>query len=136
MSNTFLIYALIGISGVGKSHLTKYALEKCGNNLTKLIAVTTRKKRVGEHDGIDKYFFSNQQFKAERENLLLVRTMYGAYYGFKAEDLYLKGNLIVELYYKDYLEMKRKGYPVKGIYIWTLDNKRRKNFLKNRIIIG
>lgn len=126
-----LIYALIGISGVGKSYLTDYILCKC-DGAEKLIAVTTRNRRVQERDGIDKYFLSYNQFEAEKEEIILVRKMYGAYYGFWAKDVNVERNLVVELYYKDYLLMKKKNYPVKGIYIWTLENEHRRNIIKKR----
>lgn len=125
-----MIFALIGISGVGKSYLANYVLSKC-NGVKKLTAVTTRKKRENERDGIDKYFLSYEQFEAEKERLILIRKMYGEYYGFWKKDITVEENLVVELFYKDYLSIK-ECYPVKGIYIWTLENEHRKNLLKNR----
>lgn len=132
MKEEFIIYALIGISGTGKSYLTKFALDTCQNKLTKLIAVTTRKRRSQERDGIDKYFLSDEQFETEKQHLVLVRSMYGARYGFWADDFNLEKSCIVELFYKDYLQMKKEGYPVKGIYLWTSDHQYRRNLMKKR----
>lgn len=60
--------------------------------LSKLIAVTTRKKREQEKEGFDKYFLSNEQFREQKENFFMVHKMYGAYYGFKKEDIHKKGD--------------------------------------------
>lgn len=116
---------------MGKSYLTDYVLCKCAD-VNKLTAATTRNKRRKERDGIDKYFLTYDQFEEERENLILIRKMYGAYYGFWADHVNVEEDLVVELYYKDYLSMKKEGYPVIGIYIWTSQNKYRRNLLKNR----
>lgn len=126
-----LVFALIGISGVGKSYLTDYILDKC-NGMEKLIAVTTRKKRKQEIEGVDKYFLSSDKFEAEKEKLIFVRRMYGAYYGFWAKDVNVERHLVAELYYKDYLLMKKINYPVKGIYVWTSENEQRSNIIKKR----
>lgn len=131
MNNKLHLYALIGISGVGKSHLTKYVLNNSNKDLVKLIAVTTRAKRDDEINGIDKYFLSTKEFKLQKENLSLVRKMYGAYYGFRKCDLNTDNTYIVELYYKDYIKLKRAGYSVTGIYIWTTNSKCRKDALMN-----
>ena len=131
MQNKMHIYALIGISGVGKSHLTKYVLNNSNKDLVKLIAVTTRAKRDDETNDIDKFFLTTKEFKLQKDNLSLIRKMYGAYYGFKKCDLNTSDTYIVELYYKDYIKLKRMGYSVTGIYIWTNNSKYRKNVLMN-----
>lgn len=132
MKKEFIIYALIGISGVGKTHLVNYALNHSHSNLKKLIAITTREKRETEKNGIDKFFLTKENFIKYKEDFVLVRTMYGALYGFRKTDFELKSNLIVELYFKDYLKMRKKGYPVKGIYVWTLKKNQRRTFIRNR----
>lgn len=46
------IVTLSGISGAGKSHFIKSIIDRL-DNFEKLKAVTTRKKRKGEVEGID-----------------------------------------------------------------------------------
>lgn len=127
-----IIYGVIGISGVGKSYLVNCAVKKYCPNLKKLVAVTTRPKRPNEIDGEDKYFLSKEQFMQERENMVFIRSIYGAYYGFKTQDLKSNNKLIVELYYKDFLKMKKEKYDMKGIYIWTPRRRYRKGIVKKR----
>lgn len=77
MKEDFLIYALIGISKTGKTHLTKYAIAICQNILSKLVMIATKMKRKLEKHGTDKYFFINEQFEVD---LVLLRSMYGSHF--------------------------------------------------------
>ena len=59
--NKSFIIVLIGVSGSGKSTLRKYAKENI-DNIKNLIAVTNRMARPNEQNGVDKFFFSNDEF--------------------------------------------------------------------------
>lgn len=56
------IVTLSGISGSGKSYLKQHVLSK-SSLFQPLISVTTRKRRKGEIDGVDKYFFTKEEIE-------------------------------------------------------------------------
>ena len=59
------IVTLSGISGIGKSHLKTYILAN-KPDFQSLISVTTRKPREKEMHGIDKFFYSLEEFEKEK----------------------------------------------------------------------
>jgi len=56
------LFILSGPSGVGKGTVRSYVLAEQSLNLVFSISMTTRKPRVGEQDGIDYYFVSQEAF--------------------------------------------------------------------------
>lgn len=77
-----LIIILSSPSGAGKSSLAKALLDK-DSNLRLSISVTTRKPRFGEHDTINYYFKTNQEFEELiKQNMFLeYAKVYDNYYG-------------------------------------------------------
>ena len=124
------LYALVGLSGAGKTHLLRYTLANSKGCITQLIATTTRKPRDGEINGRDKYFLSTIEFNDLRSSMICIHRMYGQLYGFYANDLDLiklgaDRSIIVELYYSDVFRIKRMGYKVKTILISAKGKERR-----------
>lgn len=78
-----LLIVISGPSGVGKGTVRKALFERIGHDLRYSISMTTRKPRDGEVNGVDYYFVSEEQFKAEinRGNLLEYAQFVGNYYG-------------------------------------------------------
>lgn len=77
---------LVGPSASGKSAIVKYLIKN--NGLEKFITCTTRSMRVGEVDGVDYYFLTNEMFSKCYENNEFIETVFynGNYYGtFKKE---------------------------------------------------
>ena len=96
------IITLSGISGIGKSFLKSYILAN-NSNFQSLVSVTTRNRRKNEVDGIDKFFYSSEEF--ERENcfghLCVVNEVFGNWYAYKESQIELCDsgiNLITELF--------------------------------------
>ena len=77
-----LLYVLSGPSGVGKNTILSEVLAK-RKDLTYSISATTRPPRGQEVDGVNYYFLSKEQFRAEIENdgFLEWAEIYGHYYG-------------------------------------------------------
>lgn len=72
---------LVGPSASGKSAIVKNLIKSYG--LEKFITCTTRNMRVGEVNGIDYYFLTNDEFSRYYENNEFIETVFynGNYYG-------------------------------------------------------
>ena len=63
-----MIVTLSGVTGTGKSFFKNVISKEL--NFENLVIVTTREKRVGEINGIDKEFVSEEEFtKLRRESI-------------------------------------------------------------------
>ena len=75
------LFVVSGPSGSGKSTITKEVCKRLGVVLS--ISATSRKARVGEVDGKDYYFLSNEEFekKIENDEFFEYAKVHGNYYG-------------------------------------------------------
>lgn len=98
--NSALMIILVGTSGVGKSTLRDYVLQK-NEKAKKLIAITDRLPRITECDGIDKFFVSLDVFQQlnHQGKLCLVNEIYGHMYAFRKKDFEDGGIYLGELHY-------------------------------------
>lgn len=130
------IITLSGISGIGKSFLKSYILEN-NSDFQSLVSVTTRNKRKHEVEGIDKFFYSLEEFEKENRsgNLCVVNEVFGNWYAYKKSQIELCGcgiNLITELFYKNVCEFKAEFANVLSIYVLPVDIERTKSELQLR----
>lgn len=72
---------LVGPSASGKSAIVKQLV--ASYNMKKFITCTTRKPRCGEVNGVDYYFFTEEEFNKRYSNNEFIETVYynGNYYG-------------------------------------------------------
>ena len=77
-----MVITLSGITGVGKSYFKKQIQEKLDIPLQTI--VTTREKRAGEVDGIDKKFVTDKEFEnlKEKKEIIVTFEMLGYKYGY------------------------------------------------------
>ena len=75
------LFVISGPSGAGKSTITKMVRDIL--NIPLSISATTRKPRVGEMDGKDYYFLTNEEFQEKINNNEFFEYMlvHGNYYG-------------------------------------------------------
>ena len=119
MSNIFIISAP---SGCGKTSLVR---ELCNTYsfLEQTVSFTTRSIRLGEVDGYDYHFFSNETFidKRSKNEFIECQSVYENYYGtsYDSIDTILKSgkDVILEIDYKGMLTIKSKIPKAKSIYI-------------------
>ena len=98
-----MIVILSGITGAGKSYLKKHIINKL--NFKNIVIVTTRAKRLGEIDGIDKHFVTEEEFeKLKNEGKISV-------------DFEFLGHAVTELHYSTIDEFKKVAKEVVAIYI-------------------
>lgn len=78
-----LLIVLSGPSGVGKATVRRALFNTEGHNFTYSISMTTRKPRVGEVDGVDYYFVSEEEFerRIRQGRFLEFARFVGNYYG-------------------------------------------------------
>lgn len=83
MKDRGLLIVLSGPSGVGKGTVRKAIFDNYSNDFDYSISMTTRKKRVGEKEGIDYYFRTKEEFEKliEEGGLLEYAKYVGNYYG-------------------------------------------------------
>ncbi len=82
------MFVFIGASGSGKTTLIAGLVEKYPNQFRRVVTCTSRRKRVGEIEGID-YHFRPDDYFVDNPNLVLVKkTDCGDFYGTRKEDLF------------------------------------------------
>ena len=107
------------------------------DNFQKLIAVTTRQKRNGEVDGVDKYFLSLNEFEQKNINneMCVVNNVFGNMYGYYKEDISKTDDgiyLITELYYDEVKKFKSEYPNTISVYIFPNDISKTIQELKSR----
>jgi guanylate kinase len=112
-----MIVILSGITGAGKSYLKKHIINKL--NFKNIVIVTTRAKRIGEVEGVDKHFVTDEEFaKLKREGKISVDFEFlGHKYAYYTEDLLSGENSVTELHYSTIDEFKKIAKGVVAIYI-------------------
>lgn len=130
------IITLSGISGIGKSFLKSYILSN-NSDFQSLISVTTRNRRKNEVEGIDKFFYSLEEFEKENRSgkLCVVNEVFGNWYAYKKSQIELCGsgiNLITELFYKNVYEFKDEFKNTLSVYVLPNDIEKTKSELQTR----
>jgi len=116
------ILVISGPTGSGESTVTNKIIEKYPI-FQRLITSTTRKPRSNEKNQVDYYFFTEEEFKKQREQGNILEYTYienrGVYYGTYLPDLnekLIKGHVIVNV---DHIGLKfyKKNYKAISIFI-------------------
>lgn len=136
MAERGLLIVLSGPSGVGKGTVRQAIFEKYENDFDYSVSMTTRKKRMGEEEGIDYYFRTREEFESliASGGLLEYAEYVGNYYGtpleYVNETLNRGKDVFLEIEVQGALKV-RKRMP-EGIFVFLappdLDE------LKSRII--
>jgi len=127
-----MIVTLSGITGTGKSFYKNAISEEL--DFKNLVIVTTRKKRDGEINGIDKEFVTNEEFdKMVKNNEISVHFEFlGSKYGYKKNKLESNENQVTEVHYSTIYDIKKHAQNVFSIYIIPNKIERAKEELKKR----
>lgn len=127
-----MIITLSGVTGVGKSYLKKEIEDKLGIKAQTI--VTTRTKREGEQDGVDKKFVTDEEFERLKRNKDIVVTFefLGNKYGYQKKEMKSKKNSIVELHYSTIYQFKEEVRNTFSIYMIPKNIELAKQKLKER----
>ena len=127
-----MIITLSGVTGVGKSYLKKEIEDKLGIKAQTI--VTTRTKREGEQDGVDKKFVTDEEFERLKRNKDIVVTFefLGNKYGYQKKEMKSRKNSIVELHYSTIYQLKKEGKNTFSIYMIPKNIELAKQKLKER----
>ncbi len=127
-----MIVTLSGVTGTGKSFFKNVISQEL--NFKNLVIVTTREKRNGEINRIDKEFVSEEEFaKLKKENKIAVDFEFlGSKYAYRKSDLDSDINQVTEVHYNTIYEFKKNAKNVFAIYMIPKDLKRAKQELQKR----
>lgn len=116
-----MILALAGVTGVGKSYYKDELVKKLGFEKVKII--TTREPRIGEKNGEDKIFVTNDELQELRNNgqIAYEFDLLGNTYAYTYEDIYSDKNKVVEFEYKQIFKFKEICPNSCVIYIFPTD---------------
>ena len=109
------IYIISAPSGAGKTTLCKRLLKDL-SDISYSVSYTTRKKRLGEREGVDYHFISKEKFERmiEKKEFAEWSKVYDNYYGtsakFLKEPLLKSKKIILSLDSQGAFQLKRK-YP-------------------------
>lgn len=127
-----MIVTLSGITGTGKSFFKDAIAKELG--FKNLVIVTTRKKRNGEINGIDKEFVSDKEFDkmVAKNDVTASFKFLGAKYGYRKELLESDDNQVTEVHYSTIYDIKNHTSNIFSVYIKPNNVQRAKEELKNR----
>ena len=127
-----MVITLSGVTGVGKSYFKNGIQNILGIKAQTI--VTTREKRQGEKDGVDKKFVDNEEFEKlkKQKDILLTFELLGYKYGFPRIEMESEENSIVELHYATIYQLKREIKHTFSIYIIPENLEIAKQKLKER----
>lgn len=127
-----MVITLSGVTGSGKSFLKKEIQKRL--NLENQVIYTTRPIRIGEKNGVDKIFVTDEEFdKLEKENKIMVTFEFLGYrYGYETKQIKSDKNSIIELHYTIIYKLKKETDKVFSIYIIPKDIGIAKQNLINR----
>ena len=127
-----MIITLSGVTGVGKSYLKKEIEEKLGIKAQTI--VTTRAKREGEQNGVDKNFVTEEEFEdlKRKKDIIVTFEFLGNKYGYPRKEMEAKKNSVVELHYSIIYQLKKEVKNTFSIYMIPENIEVAKQKLKER----
>lgn len=85
------VVVIAGPSGSGETTITNEIVKRFPGTVSRLVTATTRPPRVGERNGVDYYFLSDEEFARSKEEGGILECTYipnrNTYYGTYAQDL-------------------------------------------------
>ena len=127
-----MVITLSGVTGVGKSYLKKQIENEL--QIKPQVIVTTRQRRIGEKEGIDKKFVKEKEFEKlkNKKDIIVTFEFLGNKYGYPREKMESLEDSIVELHYSIIYQLKKEVKNTFSIYIIPENIEIAKQKLKQR----
>lgn len=127
-----MLLALAGVTGIGKSYYKDRIVEKLGFEKVKII--TTREPRVGEKNGEDKIFVTEEELQSLKDNgkIAYEFELLGNIYAYTYEALNSNKNTVFELHYDTIYDFKKVCPHLCTIYLLPTDIEIAKNKTRER----
>ena len=116
-----MLLALSGVTGIGKSYFKEKLVNELG--FYKVNTIRTRPIRIGEKNGIDGIFISDEQLdELKRENKIIYDfKVFGGRYAYLKDEILSNDNMVFEMHYTMIDDWKKIRPDIKTIYILPKD---------------
>lgn len=116
-----MLLALSGVTGIGKSYFKEKIVEKL--NFHKVSTIRTRPIRVGEKNGVDGIFITDDELDALKSHGKIVYdfNVFGGRYAYLKDEIFSDDNMVFEMHYTMIDDWKKIKPDIKTIYILPTD---------------
>ena len=116
-----MLLALSGVTGIGKSYFKEKLVNELGFH--KVNTIRTRPIRIGEKNGIDGIFISDEQLDVlKQENKIIYDfKVFGGRYAYLKDEILSNDNMVFEMHYTMIDDWKKIRPDIKTIYILPKD---------------
>lgn len=116
-----MLLALSGVTGIGKSYFKEKIVEKL--NFHKVSTIRTRPIRVGEKNGVDGIFITDDELDALKSQGKIVYdfNVFGGRYAYLKDEIFSDDNMVFEMHYTMIDDWKKIKPDIKTIYILPTD---------------
>lgn len=127
-----MLLALSGVTGIGKSYFKEKLVNELGFH--KVNTIRTRPIRIGEKNGIDGIFISDEQLDILKDENKIIYDfkVFGGRYAYLKDEILSNDNMVFEMHYTMIDDWKKIRPDIKTIYILPKDIEIPKQKVKER----
>jgi len=127
-----MLLALVGVTGVGKTYFKDKIVEKF--DFKKINTIRTRKKRIGEEQGVVGLFMTNEELEEIKKEGKLAYDfeVFGGRYAYLKDEVFSKDNMIFEMHYTTIYDWKKIRPDIITIYIIPTEIEKAKEQTRKR----
>ena len=116
-----MLLALSGVTGIGKSYFKDKLVNELGFH--KVNTIRTRPIRIGEKNGIDGIFISDEQLDIlkDEDKIIYDFKVFGGRYAYLKDEILSNDNMVFEMHYTMIDDWKKIRPDIKTIYILPKD---------------
>ena len=116
-----MLLALSGVTGIGKSYFKEKLVEEL--SFHKVSTIRTRPIRIGEKNGIDGIFITDDELDALKSQGKIIYdfNVFGGRYAYLKNEIFSSDNMVFEMHYTMIDDWKKIKPDIKTIYILPTD---------------
>lgn len=116
-----MLLALSGVTGIGKSYFKEKLVEEL--NFHKVSTIRTRPIRVGEKNGVDGIFITDDELDMlkSQDKIIYDFKVFGGRYAYLKDEIFSNDNMVFEMHYTMIDDWKKIKPDIKTIYILPTD---------------